>query len=94
VTVAGRGEPRGSGVAARRGLMEGRRGKRTWKPKMEPDLGTLVEDALEHDAAASDADDTDSIDPLGVREEDFARMASAFGMSEQRLRELLRDPPE
>lgn len=58
---------------------------------MEPDLGTLVRAALDRDAAANGASGRET---LGVREEDFERMAAAFGMSEERLHALLSDSTE
>ncbi|HKI97613.1 MAG TPA: hypothetical protein VKB51_03965 [bacterium] len=53
--------------------------------KGEQDIGALVEIALQADATPDD-----DADPLGVREEDYGRMARAFGLSLERMDELLR----
>jgi hypothetical protein len=54
---------------------------------MEPDLETLVEQEQVRDAQVQPP--REGADALGVREEDFARMAAALGMSAGRLGELL-----
>jgi hypothetical protein len=55
--------------------------------KNEQDIGSLVQSALKQQPEPAQGDDDE--DPLGVREEDFDRIAAAFGFSAERLAELL-----
>lgn len=52
--------------------------------KTEPDITSIVDAVLE-----SDAEIPQDADLLGVRDEDFARMAEAFGLSAEHLNALL-----